>query len=120
MANGIAYTPFLERHDPDLYGPMHEYTSYRLRSGGTVPIGVAQFVLQSFGREDSGNVIFEATAVLPISEDFMGANIVGPYSKGSFQRLPYLAMINSVSYQVFNGSVVKRPEFKDEDTLPGS
>lgn len=114
------YTPFLERHPVERYGPTHEYTAYRLRSGGVVAIGIAQFLSQSFGREDSDTTIFEATTVLPISEDFMGANLEGPYFKASFQRMPYVVKLGSTSYQVFNGSIVERPEFKDLDKLPGA
>lgn len=100
-----------------LDGYTYEHDAYRLRSSGSLPIGVGRFLLQSFGVDVTTTITYEATTTLPITEDFMGANVDGQYLQASFQRLPYLVDINGTMKQIFGGTMVKKPEFINEEDM---
>jgi hypothetical protein len=88
---------------------------WKLRSGGAVPIGPGSFLMQAFGADDSKVDTYVAAITLPVTEDFTGADVNGEYVQSNFQRLPYV----SNGYEIFQGSVTHRAEFKDENDIPG-
>ena len=90
--------------------------SYKLRSAGAVPVKTGVFLVQAFGGDRNQVVTYEATTTLPVSDNFMGASIVGPYMQASFQRLPYLTRDGK---QIFSGTTVGRTQFIDESAIPG-
>ena len=89
--------------------------SYKLRSGGPIPIGsegtiTADFIVQTFKVEHTEIVIHEATEVLLESDDMAGLG--GDYVSASYQRLPFLT---AEKQQAFSGSEVKKPTYEEED-----
>jgi hypothetical protein len=90
--------------------------SYRLRSGGAIPVQAGSFLAQTFGVDRSRIFTWEATTILPKTNDFMGANPTATYMQASFQRLPYLSESGE---QLFSGSITEKPDFVDEDQMPG-
>jgi len=91
--------------------------TYRLRSGGPMPIDTGVFLAQTFGVDTQELTFWESTTTLPESDDFVGANVEGLYSSASFQRLPYLL---DNGKQIFRGNTVGKTEFVNESEIPGS
>lgn len=91
--------------------------TYKLRSGGPMPIGPGVFLAQTFGVDSHELTFWEATKTLPESDDFIGASVDGLYTSASFQRMPYLL---STGDQVFRGNTVGKIVFMQEDDIPGS
>jgi hypothetical protein len=91
--------------------------SYKLRSGGPIPIAPGQFLAQTFGVDVQELTFWEATTTLPESEDFIGASLDGLYTSASFQRMPYLL---SNGKEVFRGNTIGKIVFENEDQMPGS
>ena len=90
--------------------------SYKLRSGGPIPIEPNKFLVQAFGVDKSEVTNWQNTLTLPKSEDFVGASMHGEYVQASFKRLNYLTEDNE---QIFQGTTVGKSEFIDEDEMPG-
>jgi hypothetical protein len=89
--------------------------SWKLRSGGAMPIGPGRFLMQAFGADDSKVDTYVAAITLPVTEDFTGAAVRGKYVQSSFQRLPYVAN----GHEIFQGNVTHRAQFKNENDIPG-
>ena len=96
-------------------GPYTAY-NYRLRSGGAVPIGPGNFLLQAFGSDKSQVDTYVLADQLPVTCDFAGASENGPYVQASFQRLPYL--YNGTT-EVYQGSVTHKAIWGEEWDIPG-
>lgn len=91
------------------------HDSYRLRSSGPFPIGPGKFIAHTFKAERSEITVHEATTDLLRSEDMTGASLTGEYVSASYSSLPY-----TLNGQIaFSGSEIKRPEYIDEDYMPG-
>jgi len=97
-------------------GPHHDAYRYRLRSSGLTPTGKGEFIVQTFGVDKNKIRLWPATTTLPESDDFAGASFEGEFISASFQRLPFLSRSKQ---QLFSGQVVYKPEFIDEDDMPG-
>jgi len=91
--------------------------SYKMRTGGPIPVAPAVFVAQTFGANKYELTFWEATKTLPETTDFIGASVNGKYSSASFQRLPYLTEDGE---QIFRGSTTGKEEFIHEDEVPGT
>jgi len=100
----------------NLDGPTYTTYSYKLRSSGIVPIGPSKFVAQTFGVDKNEIVLYEATKVLPNTEDFIGANPDAEYIAANFQRLPYLDQNDN---NLFSGQTTGLTEFDSEESMPG-
>jgi hypothetical protein len=97
-------------------GSSYDTYSYKLRSSGSVPVQPGKFLNQAFGAEKTKVTSWEATKTLPVSDNFIGANVDGIYSQASFQRLPYFTEAGD---QLFQGTTYGRPEFINEIDIPG-
>ena len=80
--------------------------TYRLRAGAPMPIGGADFILQTFMAEKSKVRTYLYTEDLPGSEEFRGQD--GPYVSGSFTRLL------DKSTDAFTGKKTWSPTFHEE------
>lgn len=98
-------------------GDVYTTYSYRLRSAGLIPIRPGIFLSQTFGANKTQIDTYTASRTLPKTEDFAGADVNAEYVSASFQRLPYLT---EGGEQVFSGNINYKPEFIDEDDIPGS
>lgn len=98
----------------DLCGA-YEVETWRLRSAGATPIGRGIFLVQGFGAEKNDIEIYTAATELPETEDFIGANPDANYVQANFQRLPF----SYNGQQIFQGSMTRIPEFKQEYEIPG-
>jgi hypothetical protein len=88
---------------------------WKLRSGGAVPIGGTNFLMQAFGADRNQVDTYVVAVTLPVTEDFTGASVKGKYVQSNFQRLPYVAR----GKEIFQGSVTHRAEFRNEREVPG-
>jgi len=97
-------------------GTYYDAYRYRLRSSGLTPTGRGEFIVQTFGVDRNKIRLWPATTTLPKSDDFAGVSFNGEFISANFQRLPFLSKFNK---QLFNGQVVYKAEFLDEDEMPG-
>ena len=91
---------------------------YRLRAAAPMPVGgtnygsasyaAGDFVLHTFGAEQSAVDIFDCTTDLPASSEFRGQGLGGDLISASFSR------IGDKSGEYFSGRQVYSPEYVDE------
>jgi len=93
----------------------YTHYSYRLRSSGPFPVGPGKFITHTFKAERSEITVHEATTELLVSEDMTGASLTGEYVSASYNALPY-TLNGEIA---FSGSEVKKPEYINEDYMPG-
>jgi hypothetical protein len=93
------------------------YTSYtyKLRSSGPFAVDGRKFMVHTFKAEKGEVTLHEATFKLLCSEDMTGLG--GDYVSASYNGLAYT---NAAGNQAFSGSESKRPEYIDEDSIPGA
>ena len=94
-------------------GDIYVGYSYKLRSGGVMPMG-STFLVQTFGVDKNEIRTYSATTILPVTDDMAGADPGGQLISANFSRLPYLKEDGEM---VFSGNTVKKPEFQDNHQL---
>jgi len=87
--------------------------NYKLRSGGPFPVDGHRFFVHTFKAEDYKVTYYEITTVMLTSSDMAGQG--GEYVSASYNGLPYL--LNGGF--VFTGQEVEKPDYIDEDQIPG-
>jgi len=94
-------------------GDIYVGYSYKLRSGGVMPMG-STFLVQTFGVDKNEIKTYSATTILPRTDDMAGADPSGEFISANFTRLSYLKENGEM---VFSGNTVNKPEFQDNHQL---
>jgi len=94
-------------------GDIYVGYSYKLRSGGVMPMG-STFLVQTFGVDKNEIKTYSASTILPRTEDMAGADPSGTFISANFTRLAFL---KSSGEMVFSGNTVKKPDFLDNHEL---
>jgi len=87
--------------------------TYKTRTGGPFPVDGRRFFVHTFMAEDTRTTYYEATTNILTSNDMAGQG--GDYVSASYNGLPYL--LNGEF--AFTGQEVEKPEYMDEDDVPG-